>query len=61
MGEVIDIFTRLVSNIGFPIACCIMLYIQNNKQMKELTEAVNNNTIAISSLVEKLGGDIHAA
>lgn len=57
MDEFIDLFTRLVSNIGFPIACCIMLYIQNSKQMKELTDAVNNNTLAITTLVEKLGGN----
>lgn len=57
MGEIIDVFTWLVSNVGFPIACCILLYIQQSKQMKELTDAVNNNTLAITSLVEKLGGD----
>lgn len=57
MDEFIDLFTRLVSNIGFPIACCIMLYIQNSKQMKELTDAVNNNTLAITTLVEKLGSN----
>lgn len=57
MTEFVDLFTRLVSNIGFPIACCIMLYIQNSKQMKELTDAVNNNTTAITLLLEKLGGD----
>lgn len=56
MDDIIDLFTRLVSNIGFPIACCIMLYIQNSKQMKELTDAVNNNTLAITTLVENLGG-----
>lgn len=57
MCEIIDVFTRLVSNVGFPIACCILLYIQQSKQMKELTDAVNNNTLAITLLVEKLGGD----
>ena len=57
MTEFVDLFTQLVSNIGFPIACCIMLYIQNSKQMKELTDAVNNNTAAITLLLEKMGGD----
>ena len=57
MTEFVDLFTRLVSNIGFPIACCIMLYIQNSKQMKELTDAVNNNTAAITLLLDKMGGD----
>ena len=57
MAELIDVFSRLVSNVGFPIACCILLYVQNSKQMQKLTDAVNNNTVAISTLVERLGSD----
>ena len=50
MNEIVS----LVSNIGFPIAMCILLIVQQQKQMKELTDAVNNNTLAITSLVERL-------
>ena len=57
MTEVIDLITRLISNVGFPIACCVMLYLQQSKQMKELTEAVNNNTEAIRLIINKIGGD----
>ena len=57
MTEVIDLITRLISNVGFPIACCVMLYLQQSKQMKELTEAVNNNTEAIRMILNRIGGD----
>ena len=54
MNEVIELITRLISTVGFPIAACIMLYVQQGKQMKELTEAVNNNTAAIKLILQKL-------
>lgn len=54
MNEVIELITRLISNVGFPIACCIMLYVHHGKQMKELTEAVNNNTAAIKLILQKI-------
>lgn len=54
MTEVIELITKLISNVGFPIACCIMLYLQQSKQMKELTEAVNNNTAAITMILNTL-------
>ncbi len=51
MNEFIELITRLISNVGFPIACCIMLYVQQSKSMKELTDAVNNNTDAIRTIL----------
>lgn len=54
MAEVLELITKLISNVGFPIACCIMLYLQQSKQMKELTEAVNNNTAAITMILNTL-------
>ena len=50
MNEIVS----MISNVGFPIACVIMLWWQQSKQMKELTDAVNNYTLAITSLVERL-------
>lgn len=60
--------TTLLSNFGFPIVafliCCYALkysYDQsleaNNRsyeQIQKLTEAVNNNTITLTKLVEKI-------
>lgn len=58
MEEFIDIISRL----GFPIACCVALYVQQNKYMREFTdkmsqsiqtlvEATNHNTTATNTLV----------
>ena len=50
MSEIVS----MVSNIGFPIAMCILLIVQNSKQMKELTDAVNNNTLTMQKLLERM-------
>lgn len=54
---------QLVSSLGFPIACCIAMFWQNNKlneshkaEVSKLNEAINNNTIALNHIIDKLGG-----
>ena len=51
-----------VSAVGFPIVFCLILYktmLDQSKQHKEesdkLTEAIHNNTIALTKLIDKLG------
>lgn len=53
-----------VSAVGFPIVFCLILYktmLDQNKQHKEesdkLTEAIHNNTLALTKLVDKLGDE----
>ena len=53
--------TDIVSQVGFPIAMCAALFWkindQDNKHQKEMeavTEALNNNTLAMQKLVDKL-------
>ena len=55
-----DIIT-IISNVGFPIACCIFLYMHMNKQtelhhqeINILAEAINNNTSAVNELRARL-------
>lgn len=43
-------YLTAISTVGFPIVACIAMYYNNVKQ----TEAINNNTIAITKLAEKL-------
>lgn len=50
-------FTTLITNVGFPIACCIYMAIliheMNNKhkeEMDSMRDALNANTNAISKL-----------
>ena len=54
---------QLISSLGFPIACCVAMFWQNNKlnerhkeETSKLNEAINNNTIALNHLIDKLGG-----
>lgn len=56
---------QLVSSLGFPIVCCGALFWkmvktdeQHKEEMDKVTEALNNNTIALTKLSDKLGGGI---
>ena len=53
--ETITVISELVQSIGFPIAMCILLFMQMNKQTekhseetKVLADSLNNNTTALS-------------
>lgn len=53
----------VISSVGFPITMTLILlwyiYDSNNKHKDEIdkmSEALNNNTIAITKLLDKLGG-----
>lgn len=55
---------QIISSLGFPIACCVAMFWQNNKlneshkeETSRLNEAVNNNTIALNHLIDKIGGN----
>lgn len=79
-------FVTIIQTVGFPIACCIGLFIYLFKtakshkeevnelkeaiyslktsvtesitqQNKELTQAINNNTLAMQRLADKIGDD----
>lgn len=60
----IAMITQLIGSLGFPIAACIALFYRMQKQdelhkeeMTKITESLNNNTIALTKLTERLGGD----
>lgn len=53
--------TQIISSVGFPIAMCVyVMYvmqkqIENHKtEIDELRKTIENNTVAIVKLVEKL-------
>lgn len=57
-------FVQIIRDVGFPIACCIFLYIYMNKQtelhheeINILSEAINNNTAAVNQLRERMKND----
>ena len=45
---------NLINTCVFPIAMCILFYMQNNTQLEEFTNALNENTKAITKLSEQL-------
>ena len=55
-----DIVT-IISTVGFPIAACVALFWQINEMQKNhkeemngVKEALNNNTLVVQKLVDKL-------
>lgn len=58
--------TTIISTVGFPIAVCLVCFWYINKQQEQhkaetdkLAEALNNNTLVMQKLVDKLtGGEI---
>lgn len=56
-------FADLIANMGFPIACVVVLFYMQNKEreshqseMKEITAAVNNNTLIMEKLLTQMEG-----
>lgn len=52
-----------IGSLGFPIvACCVMFYLnlkmqeKHEEEMAKVTEAISNNTIALTELTAKIGG-----
>lgn len=60
----LNVVMQLISTLGFPIVCCAALFWKMNKdeeshqaQMLQLTEAVNNNTLALQRLADSICRD----
>lgn len=56
-----DIIT-MISTLGFPIVMSLLLYVKIDKQdqihreeLNKMTETIQNNTLAIQKLVDRLG------
>ena len=56
--------TQFVSTLGFPIAVCLICFWYINKreeqhkeEVSELSKAINNNTLVMQKLVDRLDGD----
>ena len=57
----LNAFTTLIGSLGFPIVMCLLLYYRMDKQdenhkseMDKITEALNNNTQALTALSTKI-------
>lgn len=70
-AQIVELVERLVSNLGFPIACCIAMFVCCMLMLKEMSkereahqaesakwvEALNNNTQALNLIKERLQRD----
>jgi len=57
----ITAITQFISNVGFPIACVVMLWFKMNEdakahkaEMDKMTEALNNNTLAVQHMSDMI-------
>ena len=57
MQEILDAIVQVITNVGFPIAMCLLLFYYMTKQnekfneiLGEIKEAINQNTTAIARL-----------
>lgn len=55
---------NIITTVGFPIAVCLICFWYINKMQEQhkaetdkLAEALNNNTLVMQQLVDKLNGD----
>lgn len=53
----------LISNYAFPIACCLAMFglwnkerVDHKEEVRQMTDAVNNNTVVLKQILTKLGG-----
>lgn len=64
--DTINTVINAVSMVGFPIVCCgVLMYYQkytrdkDSEQLKQLSDALNNNTIVLQKLCDKLGSEVN--
>lgn len=59
-----DNIVQIITQLGFPVAMCLLLFWYITKkdeayreEMNKMSEAVNNNTIVMQKLIDRLGGN----
>lgn len=50
----VNAVTDLVSNVAFPIAAFVMMYYSNTKTIEELRKTIEENSLIMAKLSEKL-------
>lgn len=57
--EFLSVFTDLLANLGFPIACCVALFWymtkaeeRHKQEVDKLSKALDNNTSVLNQLAE---------
>lgn len=62
----VDAIVTLITNMGFPIACAVAMFVLWDRERKEhkaesdkWTEAINNNTRVMERILERLQVNIN--
>lgn len=50
----ISAITELVSNVAFPIAAFVMMFYSSTKALDDMRKTIEENTLIMTKLVEKL-------
>ena len=50
----ISAITELVSNVAFPIAAFVMIFYSSTKTLEDMRKTIDENTLIMTKLVEKL-------
>lgn len=63
----VNTITQLITGVGFPVAVCLICFWYINRQeeahkeeVTKLTNAINNNTLIMQKLCDKLGVSANA-
>lgn len=51
----IETIVSLISSVGFPIICCVIMWKYINTTMQDFTKTMNENTRMIEKLCERIG------
>lgn len=54
----IELFTQLIGSVGFPIAACIVMFMQNNK-MQETLANLSNTLSVMTERLQHIEHDIN--
>lgn len=62
LADIANIITGIITQIGFPITVCLICFwyirkIQEDHkaEIDKMSEAINNNTLVMQRLIDKLG------
>lgn len=50
----ISVITELVSNVAFPIAAFVMMFYSSTKTIEDMRKTIEENTLIMAKLAEKL-------
>lgn len=52
----INSIISIISSVGFPIVCCIIMFKIYREDLRKMQESIDNNTMVIHELLQTLKG-----